>query len=89
MTPFVREFDFAYGRTDPVSPLIQRLVAHNPGPFTFTGTGVYVVGRTEPGARVAVIDPGPLDPAHEAAVRLFNGFTVNIGCKHLKCKILF
>ena len=68
MIPFVREFDFAYGRTDPVSPLIQRLVAHNPGPFTFTGTGVYVVGRTEPGARVAVIDPGPLDPAHEAAL---------------------
>ena len=69
MIPFVRDFDFAYGRTDQVSPLIQRLVAPNPGPFTFTGTGVYIVGRTEPGARVAVIDPGPLDPAHEAALR--------------------
>lgn len=68
MIPFVRDFDFAYGRTDSVSPLIQRLVAPNPGPFTFTGTGVYVVGRPEPGARVAVIDPGPLDPAHEAAL---------------------
>ena len=68
MIPFVRDFDFAYGRTDSVSPLIQRLVAHNPGPFTFTGTGVYVVGRPEPGARVAVIDPGLLDPAHEAAL---------------------
>lgn len=69
MIPFVRDFDFAYGRTDQVSPLIQRLVAPNPGPFTFTGTGVYIVGRTEPGARVAVIDPGPVDPAHEAELR--------------------
>ena len=69
MIPFVRDFDFAYGRTDQVSPLIQRLVAPNPGPFTFTGTGVYIVGRTEPGARVAVIDPGPRDPAHEGALR--------------------
>lgn len=40
--PFVREFDFEYGVSKPVSPLIERLVADNPGPFTFTGTGVYI-----------------------------------------------
>ena len=37
--PFVRDFDFAYGRLDLVAPLIARVVAENPGPFTFTGTG--------------------------------------------------
>lgn len=55
MIPFVRELDFEYGRCDQVSPLIRRVIARNPGPFTYTGTGVYIVGRGE----VAVIDPGP------------------------------
>lgn len=64
MIPFVRTFDFAYGRADRVSPLIRRVVADNPGPFTFTGTGTYIIGRDEPGAGVAVIDPGPLHHAH-------------------------
>lgn len=64
MIPFVRQFDFAYGRADQVSPLIQRVIADNPGPFTFTGTGTYVVGRDRPGASVAIIDPGPPDESH-------------------------
>ena len=68
MIPFVRAFDFAYGRRDQVSPLIQRVIADNPGPFTFTGTGSYIVGRPDAGAEVAVIDPGPLDQAHLAAL---------------------
>jgi len=68
MIPFVRAFDFAYGRRDQVSLLIQRVIADNPGPFTFTGTGTYVVGRPEAGAEVAVIDPGPLDQAHLGAL---------------------
>lgn len=68
MIPFVRDFDFAYGRCDRVSPLIRRVVANNPGAFTFTGTGTYIVGRDAPGAAVAVIDPGPLDEAHLAAL---------------------
>ncbi|MFN7107298.1 MAG: MBL fold metallo-hydrolase [Brevundimonas sp.] len=68
MIPFVRAFDFVYGRRDQVSPLIQRVIADNPGPFTFTGTGTYIVGRSEEGAEVAVIDPGPLDQAHLAAL---------------------
>ena len=69
MIPFVRELDVAYGRIDTVSPLIRRVIAANPGPFTFTGTGTYIVGRAEPGAGVAVIDPGPPDDAHLAALR--------------------
>ena len=68
MIPFVRSFDFEYGRIDAVSPLIRRVIANNPGTFTFTGTGTYVIGRDEPGAGVAVIDPGPLDEAHLAAL---------------------
>lgn len=62
--PFVRAFDFAYGRADAVSPLIRRVVAENPGPFTFTGTGTYIVGQGE----VAVIDPGPADERHLQAL---------------------
>ena len=68
MIPLVRAFDFAYGRLDQVSPLIQRVVCENPGPFTFTGTGTYIVGRPAPGASVAVIDPGPADDTHLAAL---------------------
>jgi len=64
MIPFVRELEFEYGRCDRVSPLIRRVIARNPGPFTYTGTGVYIVGRGE----VAVIDPGPVDEAHLAAL---------------------
>ena len=55
MIPFVRDIQFEYGQVDQVSPLIRRVVANNPGPFTFKGTGTYIVGRGE----VAVIDPGP------------------------------
>lgn len=68
MIPFVRAFDFAYGRRDQVSPLIQRVICENPGPFTFTGTGTYIVGRPEDGAPVAVIDPGPIDDSHLEAL---------------------
>ena len=68
MIPFVRKFDFAYGRRDQVSPLIQRVICENPGPFTFTGTGTYILGRPADGAGVAVIDPGPIDEAHLKAL---------------------
>jgi glyoxylase-like metal-dependent hydrolase (beta-lactamase superfamily II) len=68
MIPFVRELEVEYGRADAVSPLIRRVIAANPGPFTFTGTGTYIVGRSEAGAGLAVIDPGPPDEAHLAAL---------------------
>ncbi len=57
---FNTSMSFRYGRFDRLSPTVRRLVAPNPGPFTFYGTGVYVVGT----GRVAVIDPGPNAPAH-------------------------
>lgn len=58
--PFVRELTFAYGVPDQVSPLIRRVIARNPSPFTFHGTGTYIVGH----GGVAIIDPGPLLAEH-------------------------
>jgi len=78
LIPFVREFAFEYGRLDQPTPLVGRVVANNPGPFTFTGTGTYIVGRAEPGATVAVIDPGPPDQAHlQALLRAVEGRRVS------------
>jgi glyoxylase-like metal-dependent hydrolase (beta-lactamase superfamily II) len=53
-----------YGAAERLSPLVRRVLARNPSPFTFTGTGTYIVGTGE----VAIIDPGPTDPAHLDAV---------------------
>jgi glyoxylase-like metal-dependent hydrolase (beta-lactamase superfamily II) len=54
----------AAGELVRVSPLVHRLIAGNPSPFTFTGTCSYLVGQDE----LALIDPGPLDEAHIAAL---------------------
>ncbi len=43
-----------------LDPLVRRVLADNPSPFTFTGTQTYIVGQGE----VAVIDPGPDLDAH-------------------------
>ena len=64
--PFVRDVEFEYGVVDQVSPLIRRVICNNPGGFTFHGTGTYIIGQGE----VAVIDPGPLDDDHIAALEL-------------------
>ena len=74
MIPFVRDFDPEYGVSRRVSPRIRRVTANNPGPFTFTGTGTYIVGD----GTVAVIDPGPDDAAHlEALLAAVDGETVS------------
>lgn len=58
-------------RVDPMSdtvvtlePLVRRVLAPNPSPFTYTGTQTYIIGQDE----VAVIDPGPDLPDHVAAI---------------------
>ena len=61
---FDRKFDLQPGVVDEVAPGIRRVLAPNPSPFTFTGTVTYIVGR----GRVGIIDPGPDDAAHVAAV---------------------
>ncbi len=72
--PFNRDFDVPYGANIQVSPLIHRVLAPNPGPFTFKGTGVYIVGHDD----VAVIDPGPDLPDHvEALKRALDGKRVS------------
>jgi glyoxylase-like metal-dependent hydrolase (beta-lactamase superfamily II) len=62
--PFDKSFDLPPGQVEEVMPGVRRLLCNNPGPFTFTGTLSYIVGR----GRVAIIDPGPLDEAHIAAL---------------------
>jgi glyoxylase-like metal-dependent hydrolase (beta-lactamase superfamily II) len=71
--PFRRDLDIDYGTAAAVTPLIRRVVARNPGPFTFKGTGTYVVGH----GRVAVIDPGPDLAEHvDALLRALSGETI-------------
>jgi len=49
-----------------LSPRITRVLAPNPSPFTFKGTGVYLV---ENGSDVIAIDPGPDMPEHIDALK--------------------
>jgi glyoxylase-like metal-dependent hydrolase (beta-lactamase superfamily II) len=67
--PFDRAFDAPYEEVQRLSPMVSRLLARNPSPFTFKGTGVYFVGADEAARDVAVIDPGPLVPEHLDALR--------------------
>ncbi|HEX9933406.1 MAG TPA: MBL fold metallo-hydrolase [Allosphingosinicella sp.] len=56
--------DWPTGRIERPHPLVRRILAPNPSPFTFTGTQSYIVGEGE----VALIDPGPDEPRHVAAL---------------------
>lgn len=47
-----------------VAPGVRRVTCANPSPMTHTGTQSYLVGE----GTVALIDPGPDDPAHRRAV---------------------
>ena len=44
------------GETELHEPLVRRVLAPNPSPYTFTGTQTWLVGA---GNEIAVIDPGP------------------------------
>jgi len=71
--PFNKSFDLAPGTLEEVMPGVRRMVANNAGPFTFKGTVSYVIGQ----GQVAIVDPGPDDPAHlEALLAALRGETV-------------
>ena len=62
--PFDKDLDLTPGQVDEAMPGVRRILCNNPSPFTFKGTVSYIVGR----GKVAIIDPGPDDPAHIAAL---------------------
>ena len=68
MIPAVPDFGIGpapvSGRADEVAPGVVRLTAPNPGLMTGPGTNTYLLGRGE----LAVVDPGPSDEAHTAAI---------------------
>ena len=71
--PFIKDFKFDYGTAMEVTPLIRRVVAHNPSPFTFKGTGTYIIGH----GKVAIVDPGPDQQDHiDAVLKAVRGETV-------------
>ena len=61
---FNKSFDLEADRVRELIPGVRAVVANNPGPFTFKGTMSYIVGR----GKVAIVDPGPDDDAHVAAL---------------------
>jgi glyoxylase-like metal-dependent hydrolase (beta-lactamase superfamily II) len=70
---FDLDFPVGAGACIEVSPLVRRIVAGNPSPYTFTGTCSYIVGR----GRVAILDPGPDLPGHiDALLNAVRGETV-------------
>jgi glyoxylase-like metal-dependent hydrolase (beta-lactamase superfamily II) len=62
--PYDKNLDLIPGRVDEPMPGVRRILCNNPSPFTFKGTVSYIVGR----GRVAIIDPGPDDATHGAAL---------------------
>ncbi|MEM6761822.1 MAG: MBL fold metallo-hydrolase [Pseudomonadota bacterium] len=58
------EFDPSYGEAVRLGPQIVRVTAENPGPFTGAGTNTFLLGENQ----LMVVDPGPADPAHTAAL---------------------
>lgn len=62
--PFDKSFDLAPDKVKEVAPRVRAIVANNPSPFTFKGTMSYIIGR----GKVAILDPGPDDDAHIAAL---------------------
>src|SRR5215468_425117 len=62
--PFKTTMSFAYGEPRQLAPGVVRIVANNPNHFTFKGTNTYLVGADH----LALIDPGPDDGEHLAAI---------------------
>ncbi len=71
---FKKTMIFEYGVPMELAPGVSRIVANNPSLFTFKGTNTYLVGSTD----LALIDPGPDDPAHfDATMKAIAGRRVS------------
>jgi glyoxylase-like metal-dependent hydrolase (beta-lactamase superfamily II) len=57
--PFAWPDSIRAGETEQHEPLVARVLAPNPSPYTFTGTQTWIVGASD-AADCAVIDPGPV-----------------------------
>ncbi|MCS6758397.1 MAG: MBL fold metallo-hydrolase, partial [Candidatus Devosia euplotis] len=62
---FNTRFDPQTGLAVPVAAGLTRITALNASAYTFTGTNSFLLGH----GRLALLDPGPDDPAHLAALR--------------------
>ena len=63
--PFLKDDALPPGTVEQTTPGVRRILCGNPGPFTFRGTNTWLIGA---GGSVAVLDPGPADDAHLAAI---------------------
>lgn len=63
--PFLRDDTLVHGEVEHIAPGVRRVLCNNPGPFTFRGTNTYLIGG---GSSVAVLDPGPVNEDHLAAI---------------------
>lgn len=71
--PYLRDDSAVVGQVQHVAPGVRRLLCGNSGPFTWRGTNTYLIGE----GGVAVLDPGPADAAHLAAIlKAVSGETV-------------
>jgi glyoxylase-like metal-dependent hydrolase (beta-lactamase superfamily II) len=61
---FLRHDPLPHGAVEETAPSVRRVVCNNPSAFTFRGTNTYIIGQ----GRVAVMDPGPENAAHLAAI---------------------
>ncbi len=80
MAPPAPQISADTGRAMALSPLVTRILAPNPSPFTYQGTQTYLVGQAD----LAVIDPGPAEAAHlDALIAVIAGRRVKaILCTH-------
>lgn len=63
--PFLTEPEPPRDVAEVVLPGIRRIVADNPGVMTYHGTNTYLIEGAD---GLTVLDPGPDDPAHVAAI---------------------
>lgn len=61
--PFIHDLN-TVDKVEQISPAIRRVLCPNSGPYTYTGTGTFIVGT----GNVAVIDPGPKNDVHLQAI---------------------